>query len=334
MSQNSQRKRRYRIRWKRFLFVCCMFLVCIGVVAAGSIYVYLDSFQGESASSGSEDLGDSKVVAKIGSRVNILALGVDDGEYGAGDDQPRRSDTIMLLSIDPSTDSAHVLSIPRDTAVRIPSHKGVDKIAHAHAYGGPQLVMRTVSELLGIPIHYYVEADFNGFEQIVDILGGVDLYVEQNMNYEDPYADLLIDLRQGFQHLDGERAGQYVRFRHDELGDIGRVQRQQKFIQAVADKVLQPATVLKVPTLASAIKQNLRTDMSAVQMLRVANAVISLKRENIRTVMLPGNFGDMENVSYWIMDKEETKSLVKKMFIDPGKEWATNAIPISVEALN
>lgn len=324
MSSKPQRKRRYRIRWKRFLCVCFLFLACVGVGLASGIYTYLDGFRDKTASSGSANSAETKAIVESGTRINILALGVDDGEYGAGNDQPRRSDTIMLVSIDPSTNSANVLSIPRDTAVRIPTQKGLDKIAHAHFYGGPQLVMRTVSEVLGVPIHYFVEADFKGFEQIVDVLDGVDLYVEQNMNYEDPYADLKINLHQGFQHLDGDEAGQYVRFRHDELGDIGRIQRQQKFVQAVADKLLQPATLFKISSLASAVKQNIRTDMSAVQMLRVANTLKGLKQENIRTAMLPGNFGDKENISYWIMDKEETIRLVQKMFTDQGKELATN----------
>lgn len=333
MKQNPQRKRRYRIRWKRFLLFCMFILFCFGVGAAAALYAYLDSFEGKAAS-GAADSAGSKVVAPFGSRVNILILGVDDGEYGLGDDQPKRSDTIMLVSLDPSTNSASVLSIPRDTQVNIPTQKGLDKIAHAHFYGGPRLVMRTVSEMLNVPIHYYIEADFKGFEQIVDVLDGVDLYVEQNMDYEDSYADLKIHLRQGFQHLDGNSAGQYVRFRHDELGDIGRIQRQQKFVQAVAEKMLQPATVLKIPGLAGAIKQNVRTDMSAMQMLRAANTLKSLRRENVYTAMLPGNFGDKGNVSYWIMDKEETERLVKKMFIDPGKEWASLDSPISAEAWN
>jgi LCP family protein required for cell wall assembly len=313
--------------------VCFVFLLCIGAAAAGAFYVYLDSFQQRSISSENVAQADPKAIAQIGNRVNILAMGIDDGEYGVATSQPQRSDTIMLISIDPSTNSANILSIPRDTAVTIPSQKGLDKVAHAHAYGGPELAVRTVSQMLGVPVHYYIEADFKGFEDIVDILGGVDLYVEKAMNYEDPYADLKIHLRLGFLHLDGDKAGQYVRFRHDELGDIGRVQRQQKFVQAVADKVLQPGTLLKIPSLATAIKQNVRTDMSAVQMIRVANAVKGLKRENVQTVMLPGNFGDIEKISYWIMDKEETKRLVKKMFRDPGKEWAGSEAISRTDAL-
>lgn len=330
-NQQPQRKRRYRIRWKRFLCVCFFFLALLATGIAGSIYNYLDSFHGKSTSSVSAEISDLKT---IGPRMNILVLGVDDGEYGEDPDLPKRSDTIMLFSMDVSTNSASVLSIPRDTAVYIPGRQGLDKITHAHAYGGPQLVMRTVSEMLGVPVNYYVEVDFKGFEQIVDVLGGVDLYVEQNMSYEDPYADLKINLHQGFQHLNGNMAGQYVRFRHDELGDIGRVQRQQNFVQAVTAKLLQPGTVLRIPTLANAVKQNVRTDMPATQMLRVANAVKNLEQENIRTVMLPGSFGQKETYSYWIMDKEETQRLVQKMFVDPGKEWAATNAPDSAKARN
>jgi LCP family protein required for cell wall assembly len=334
MRQNQSRKPRYRIRWGRLLLVCFVFLLGTGIAAAGVLYYYLDSFQSRTTSSKDPQVTEAKTYAQVSGRVNILALGVDDGEYGSKEELPKRSDTLMLISIDPATNSANILSIPRDTAVNIPSRKGTEKIAHAHAYGGPELAVRTVSQLLGVPIHYYVEADFAGFEEIVDVLGGVDLYVEHNMKYEDPYADLKINLRQGFQHLDGDKAGQYVRFRHDELGDIGRVQRQQKFVQAVADKVMQPSTVFKIPTLAGTIKQYMRTDMSAVQMLRVANAVKGLKRENIHTEMLPGNFGDINKVSYWIMDKEETKRLVKKMFKDPGEELADSSdVPNSANSM-
>jgi len=318
-------KRRYRIRWVRFILVCFVFLLCVtSVVLAGTLYHYLSGFGQQGAISTN---AETKAVAQSGGPINILAMGVDDGEYGAGEDQPRRSDTIMLISIDPVNKRANILSIPRDTAVNIPAREGTEKVAHAHAYGGAELAMRTVSKMLGVPIHHYIEADFKGFEDIVDVLDGVDLYVEKNMIYEDPYADLKINLHQGFQHLDGNKAGQYVRFRHDELGDIGRVQRQQKFVQAVADKLLKPEAIFKIPSLANTIKQNLRTDMTALEMLKVANAMKSLKREAIITTMLPGNFGDIGKVSYWIMDKEETRRLVKKIFNTSGKEWADSAIP-------
>jgi LCP family protein required for cell wall assembly len=325
MTQKAPRpKRRYRIRWVRFISMSFVILLCAASAVAGSLYYYLSSFGQQGVISINSE---TKAVAQSGGLINILALGVDDGEYGAGDDQPRRSDSIMLISIDPVNKRANILSIPRDTAVNIPAREGTDKVAHAHAYGGPELAMRTVSRMLGVPIHHYIEADFKGFEGIVDNLDGVDLYVEKNMNYEDPYADLKINLYQGFQHLNGYKAGQYVRFRHDELGDIGRVQRQQKFVQAVADKMLQPETILKIPSLASTIKQNLRTDMTAREMLQVANAMKNLKRETVTTTMLPGNFGDIGSVSYWIMDKEETRRLVKKIFNASGKEWADSAIP-------
>lgn len=320
--QEPQAKRRYRIRWKRFLFVCFFVSFCVASALGMLMYNYLSSFEEQGAI---KITADTKAVAQSDGVINILAMGVDDGEAGVGEDRPRRSDSIMLISIDPANKRANILSIPRDTAVSIPTRKGTEKIAHAHAYGGPELAIRTVSQMLGVPIHYYLEADFKGFEDIVDIIGGVDLYVEKNMTYEDPYADLKISLRQGFQHLDGTKAGQYVRFRHDEMGDIGRVHRQQKFVQAVADKLLQPETVFKIPGLANAIKQNLRTDMTAVQMLKVANAMKSVSRENVSTAMLPGNFGDIGTVSYWIMDKEETKRLVKKIF-NTNKEFADNGI--------
>ena len=221
---------------------------------------------------------------------------------------------MMLASINPDSGAINLLSIPRDTQVHIPGRSGLDKITHAYFYGGPQLAVRTVENFLDLPVNYYVTIDWEAFIKVIDILGGVDLYVESDMNYEDPYADLKIHLNKGYQHLDGEKSGQYVRFRHDELGDIGRVQRQQRFLKALSDEALQVGTLVKLPALSSTISQYVSTNMSMMDTLKLVNSLKGFKNGALHTEMLPGQFSTVDGLSYWIPDKEQTKQLVERMF--------------------
>ena len=137
----------------------------------------------------------------------------------------------------------------------LPGRKEVEKLGHAYAYGGPALTVKAVEDLLQIPVNYYVTLHWQGFIRCVDSLGGVDLYVEQDMDYEDPYAALAIHLNKGYQHLDGDKSGQYVRFRSDELGDIGRAQRQQRFLRALANQAFQWETLAKAARVANRCKR-------------------------------------------------------------------------------
>ncbi|MDB5085473.1 MAG: transcriptional regulator [Bacilli bacterium] len=161
-------------------------------------------------------------------RVNILILGVDN----RNNDPTPRSDTMIVASIDPVTKTAVEFSVMRDSYVHIPGH-GYDKINAAFQEGGANLAIQTVSEFLQIPINFYVETDFQGFEKVVDALGGVTINVEKDMLYaDDGVYD--INLHQGMQLLDGQHALMYVRFRHDATSDYTRTERQRNFLKAVA----------------------------------------------------------------------------------------------------
>ena len=136
------------------------------------------------------------------------------------------------------------------------------------------------------------------------------MYVDHNMNYEDPYANLKIHLQQGFQHLDGEKAGEYVRFRHDELGDIGRVQRQQKFFKALASEFFSVGNVVKIPSIAGALAKNVETDMDTLTMIRAANSFKLFGGERVQSEMIYGDFKTIDGLSYWVTSpKQVTKSL-------------------------
>ena len=305
-------KRRRRIRWDRIFILLVMLLIAVVALAGATVYAYLNMVRPPTVQ---VVKSKERPPETLTNRVNILLLGVDDTDKELPGDTARRSDTMMVASISPENGTINLLSLPRDTKVNIPGRKGYDKINHAYAYGGVQLAQRTVEQFLQIPINYYVVINWQAFIKVIDTLGGVDLYVEHDMNYQDPYAELDIDITKGYQHLDGKKAGQYVRFRSDELGDIGRVQRQQRFLKALAKETMQVSTIFKVPALVNTLDQYVETDMSAMTMIKVGNSLKSFDSNNLMSEMLPGDFATIDGLSYWLPDKEQTQQLVQTMFL-------------------
>lgn len=314
--QKKEPRARYRIRWQRVFLLALLFFVAVTALTGAMVYLYSNYFYTYKPSQSAMSNTALKTNDTLKNRVNILLLGVDEPDHETPGATARRSDTMIVASISPKDGTVNLLSIPRDTRVAIPGRQGLDKITHSYAYGGAALAARTVESLLGIPISYYTAIDWQGFIKVIDILGGVDLYVEQNMKYEDPYANLTIELNKGYQHLDGEKAGQYVRFRHDELGDIGRVQRQQRFLKALSQEILQVGTIPKVPSLISTISQYVTTDMTMFTMLKLVNTMKITQSDGFQAEMLPGDFADIDGMSYWVPDQNETRRLVQRLFTD------------------
>lgn len=264
-------------------------------------------------------------------RINILLLGsdynyvrgkrVNDKEAGVRS----RTDTIMLASLDPTTQKVSILSIPRDTRALLPGYH-IDKINAAMTYGGVDLVKSTVQELTGVPIDYYMALKVDGLINTVDILGGIRIYVEKDMKYQDDTAHLGINIHKGWKdRMNGEQAHGYIRFRKDELGDIGRVQRQQKFIRAVVDKLLQPESWLKFPALMQHLNENIETDAPQDVIGQFIKFGVGLKRDDLRMVMLPGTFANIGGVSYWQMDSYLARNVITDLF--PDSSLARNEDP-------
>ena len=304
--------------WKKILLFIFILLALLATLAGAAAYAFVSKIQ----TPVSNELPVPQIAPidnvdapapKVNQRINILLIGLDDGD-AATDSSPRRSDTMMVASIDSDNKTVNLLSIPRDSRVIIPGRTGYDKIAHAYAYGGPKLAVRTVTDFLHIPINYYIAIEWQSFIKIVDILGGVDLTVEHAMNYDDPYDNLSIHLSKGNQHLDGKKAGQYVRYRHDELGDIGRVQRQQHFLQALNNQMLQSGTILKLPALMTTISNYVHTDMNMYDLVKVANVLRDMKTNALHAEMMPGDFATIDDISYWSPDREKTQTLVNTLF--------------------
>ena len=240
---------------------------------------------------------------KAKNKATILIMGVDVREDDVG-----RSDTLMVATVDPKYDKASLLSIPRDTRVRIYGY-GYDKINAAYAYGGEPLTENTVENLIGIDIDHYVIVNVRSFVKIIDAIGGVDIYVPKRMYYEDPWDDdggLLIDLYPGRQHMDGKTAVTYVRYRDSE-GDIGRIQRQQQFVEACIDKVTSPEIITKIPDIIREVYNAVDTDMNFRELLELAGAVKAAQKNGLVTDMVPGYPLYIDEISYWIPDVEEVR---------------------------
>lgn len=236
----------------------------------------------------------------VSKKLTLLLMGVDRRGQEAA-----RADTIIVAFIDMNTKKVSLLSIPRDTYVDIPGH-GSTKINHAHAYGGPELMMETVSDFLGVPVSKYVELDFEGFIDMVDILGGVTIDVEERM-YRPSEG---INLRPGEgQFLDGDKALQFVRYR-GKMGDIGRIENQQLFLKALADQAISLGTVVKLPSLISEVRESTNTNLSLKQMLGLAKIAKDASTGQLNTATLPGEAVYINGVSYWQPYEEETSQLI------------------------
>jgi len=250
----------------------------------------------------------------------VLLLGTDarPGEEIARTDSIIVADIISgegTLPAQSGKKQAALLSIPRDTRVNIPGH-GMDKINAASFYDGPEKTAEVVSELIGIPVKYYVLTDWQGFEKIVDILGGVTINVEKRMRHNDSidgpaYA---INLYPGEQRLDGRKSLQYVRYRGDALGDISRTQRQLNFLKALAHEIMQPSTVVKLPKLVPEINKSLKTNLSLLQMVKLAEAVRNFEQAEIVTQTLPGQFCNINGGSYWVVEPQKAREVARVLF--------------------
>lgn len=246
---------------------------------------------------------------RLALKKNIVVLGVDERpeEYDKG-----RSDTLFVVMFDAAKKHASLLSIPRDTRVRIPGH-GWDKINHAYAYGGRELTQKTTEEFLGVRINNYVMVNFKSFIGLVDAIGGVDIDVEEDMYYKDTWDGFTVDIKKGKQHMDGKTAIQYVRYR-DEEGDIGRVRRQQRFLMSAYEKIASADMLLKVPGLAKQLTGMVKTDLPLKDMISLGKVLHSMvKEKGLAVATVPGEGRYIDEISYYIPDIRAMREQMAKM---------------------
>ncbi len=252
--------------------------------------------------------------------VNVLLMGVDSLDAKKSN---TRTDTMMLLSFDPKTSKASVVSIPRDTRVKIRGRSGYDKINAANVYGGVDLAVKTVKDLLGVPVHHYVKVDYQALFKTVDDIGGVEVDVPIRMKYNDPYASppLHIDLQKGKQVLDGSKAMQFLRFRKGSKGypgypdqDLGRIKAQQSFLDATIRKLLTPSSILKIPDYVQTLFMYVETDMRIKDMLDMAYMAKEINPDEMTKTTLPGTATMINGISYYQVKQADIDAIKEEIF--------------------
>ena len=264
---------------------------------------------------------------RLDHKMNILVMGVD----WNGDDAERyvgtRSDTMMVVGLDPDKNKVSIVSIPRDSRVTIPRGHGVNKINSAHALGGPNLAVRTVKENFNIPIDHYAVVDTQGLTELFSLLGPFKVMVEKEMHYHDKTAHLDIDLMPGEQVLQAKELVGYLRFRHDAMADIGRMERQQWFLRQALDKVKDPSILLKAPQLIKVGYDSINTDLSLDEIASIFSFGKDLKTKDLITATLPGRSETIEDINYLVLSDAGSKAIFSKLgFNDENEHRARSRI--------
>ena len=315
--------------------------VFIGILVLIVALFYLNTVQnGEEGSAGfiSEALntisGHSGERAFKGSeRMNVLCLGIDYNRDSRGMAYTKgaRSDTMFVVSIDAKGQTLNVVSIPRDCYVYLGDDYGYDKINAAYMYGGIKLTRKVVSEFLGVPIHHYVIIKVSGAAQLVDALGGLVVDVEKNMDYDDNWGNLHIHLKAGEQLLRGDQAVGYARFRMDAESDRGRIRRQQQVMMAVIKRLKDPMVVLRLQSIVKAVKDNIETDFSLMDMLDLTYLYKDFDRKRMKTGVIVGDDTDINGMSCIIPYTPMNEKTVLELLKDPSSLQRED---VRIEVLN
>ena len=269
-------------------------------------------------------------------RVNILLLGTD---RRAQEEGPCRTDTMIVVTVDPQSKAAGMLSIPRDLWVSIPNHsEGRINTAHflgdSYDYpgGGPALAKKTVQYALGIPVHYYVRVDFEGFERLVDAIGGITIDVTEAI-YDDKYPDgnygyMTIDIPAGMQHMNGQLALQYARARHGGT-DFLRAKRQQEVLKAIRDKVLSlDIPLTKIPEMLRIVGGSVQTDLSLTEIYALAKVGREITATNIKSVVIDESMTTPQTTpdgaQVLIPNRDHIREVVHELFGEPAPTTAAS----------
>jgi LCP family protein required for cell wall assembly len=275
-----------------------------GTVVPEPVRQVLGTVAGATGVAGPAARGQSAVFAALpdwdgNEPFTILLLGLDQRDNEREQHIPARSDTMILVRIDPRAKSAGMISLPRDLWVDIPNY-GQGKINTAYTYGelnkldggGPGLAKRAVEQNFGLRVDYYARVDFHGFEQIVDTLGGIVVDVDRPIKDDeyptDDYGVERLYVPAGLQFMDGSLALKYARSRHSE-SDFGRIRRQQRVLFAVRQRALQLNMLLRAPALVAQARDMVATDLSIGQLVRLAKLAQQIDSERVNSMVIDAN---------------------------------------------
>ncbi|APF27232.1 cell envelope-related function transcriptional attenuator common domain protein [Clostridium sporogenes] len=309
IKKKKKTSKRKKSRSLKIIIILFSFIILLGILG----YFYLLGFTNNSK------LGEGKIntkKAEAGEPVNILVMGVDIGDPGSKEaSDPKRTDTMLVVNYNPKTKNINMVSVPRDTRVTMNGKK--IKINSAHAINGVNGSIAAVENLLGIEINNYAKIDYEGFRKVIDAIGGVEMDITRDMNYDDPSQNLHIHFQKGTTvHLDGKKAEEFFRWRKNNNGtgfadgDLGRIENQHKFISKVVEKVKSPSIIPKIPNILSTIPDYVETDMSPEEIIKYGYAVTKGDKSSINMITLQGEAKYIGNVSYFIYDREKNRDIV------------------------
>lgn len=309
-----KRKNKKGLFSKVIITIITLFLAAV-VVSGAYLYIGLSNLSKNNQLKGHSDykngLGNNK------NSINILALGVDIGTPGSENkNDPKRTDTMILIHYDKINDAVSMVSIPRDTLIKVNGKN--TKINAANAIGGVPYAVNAVEELLDVNINYYGKVNYEGFREIVDAIGGVDMDIEYNMNYDDPGQDLHIHFKKGEKvHLDGKKAEEFFRWRKNNDGtglaggDLGRIKNQQVLINKVIEKLKSPKIIPRIPRIFMVLPNYVETNMSGYEMMKYGLKFIT--SDDVSMYSLQGDTDYIGGISYFIYRKNDNKELLARL---------------------
>jgi LCP family protein required for cell wall assembly len=258
---------------------------------------------------------EGEEVPVLKERFNLLVLGVDERLDDLG-----RSDTMLFFSVPSDGSQPLLISIPRDTMIWKKELQIYDRINNIYPTDGIDATVQMVRNLFGVPVDGYIKVNIEGFVELIDIMGGVRIVVDEAMDYEDPYQDLYIHIQPGDQILDGQTSMEYVRFRADGTGDIGRIARQQKFLKAAMDQALSVNNLSKIPNMIRQGFSMIETNISINKLLSLANTIIRNGISDFHSAMLPGDGLYYGDASVWMLRLEEMYTLIAELMIPDDRD--------------
>lgn len=267
-------------------------------------------------------------------KLRVLVLGIDDNwtESDQLYTANTRTDTNIAVEVDLGGHNISVVSIPRDLWVDIPKD-GYGKLNEAYGDAGPERTEATIVRNLGTPpFDYYVVLNINATKSIVDAIGGLDVNVEKDMDYDDSWGHLHIHLKKGAHHLTGEQSVGYIRFRHDPEGDYGRMRRQRQVVQLLVRRLKDPSIIARIPALIGVFKQNVRTDMPFDKMLKLAMGMQNVTPQMVHETEVPTNVGWTDGQSVLFADQTQMQAIVHKyLVVGFGVAFDPSTVHVKVE---
>ena len=314
--KEARRRAKKIARRRRILAAFITAIIVIIFLLGTTIYSFISGLKSDEIMAGN--------APKKNQSLNILLLGMDIGDLD-NDNSPKRTDTIIVLNYNPNTKNVQIVSVPRDTLIEVEdaydgngNYMPYWKINSAYALGGEEEVVMHVEDLLDININYIVEINYNAFRNIIDAIGGVEMYIENDMYYDDDMQDLHINFKGGETVLlDGKQAEEFFRWRQNNDGtglvdgDIGRIRNQQKFISKVIEKCTSPSIITKIPNILDALKENIVTNMPGSKILSYGLDIVT--NSGMAMYTLQGYTENIYGQSFLVVEKEENQDILKAL---------------------